>query len=68
MLLLWFYILAYIFVIGLCLNKKKTDKGIEQTNTIIRDEIRKRVQEEKKKKQEKVVLIAKVANGKLPPL
>lgn len=50
MLLLWFYILAYIFVIGLCLNKKKTDKGIEQTNTIILDEIRKRVQEEKKKK------------------
>ena len=50
MLLLWFYILAYIFVIGLCLNKKKTDKCIEQTNTIILDEIRKRVQEEKKKK------------------
>lgn len=50
MLLLWFYILAYVFVIGLCLNKNKTDKGIEQTNTIILDEIRKRVQEEKKKK------------------
>lgn len=50
MLLLWFYILAYIFVIGLCLNKNKTEKGIEQTNTIILDEIRKRVQEEKNKK------------------
>ena len=50
MLLLWFYILAYIFVIGLCLNKNKTEEGIEQTNTIILDEIRKRVQEEKKKK------------------
>lgn len=49
MLLLWFYILAYIFVIGLCLNKNKTEKGIEQTNTIILDEIRKRVQEEKNK-------------------
>lgn len=50
MLLLWFYILAYVFVIGLCLNKNKTEKSIEQTNTIILDEIRKRVQEEKKKK------------------
>ena len=49
MLLLWFYILAYIFVIGLCLNKNKTEKGIEQTNRIILDEIRKRVQEEKNK-------------------
>lgn len=49
MLLLWFYILAYIFVIGLCLNKNKTEIGIEQTNRIILDEIRKRVQEEKNK-------------------
>ena len=47
-LLLWFYVLAYVFVIGLQLNKKAIDKGIEKTNTIKLDEIRKKVQEVKK--------------------
>lgn len=47
-LLLWFYVLAYVFVIGLHLNKKAIDKGIEKTNTIKLDEIRKKVQEVKK--------------------
>lgn len=42
-LLLWFYVLAYIFVIGLYLNKRTTDIGIEKTNTIKLDEIRKKV-------------------------
>jgi membrane protein len=46
-LLLWFYVLAYIFVIGLSLNKKNVDVGIEKTNTIRLDEIRKKVNEAK---------------------
>lgn len=48
-LLLWFYVLAFIFVIGLQVNKKTIDAGIEKTNTIKLDEIRKRVQEINKK-------------------
>lgn len=49
-LLLWFYILAYVFVIGLYLNRHKTDTEIEKTNTHKLEEIRKKVQEEKHKK------------------
>ena len=41
-LLLWFYVLAFIFVVGLQLNKKTVDAGIEKTNTIKLDEIRKK--------------------------
>ena len=48
-LLLWFYVLAFIIVIGLQVNKKTIDAGIEKTNTIKLDEIRKRVQEINKK-------------------
>ncbi len=48
-LLLWFYVLAFIFVIGLQLNKKTIDTEIEKTNTIKLDEIRKRVHEINKK-------------------
>lgn len=48
--LFWFYILAYIFVIGLYLNKRSSDAGIEKTNTIKLEEIRRRVNEEKRKK------------------
>ena len=48
-LLFWFYILAYIFVIGLFLNKKTTDQGIEFENTMKLDEIRKKVQKSKRK-------------------
>ena len=49
-LLLWFYILAYVFVIGLYLNRHKTDTEIEKTNTYKLEEIRKKVQKEKHKK------------------
>ena len=49
-LLFWFYILAYIFVIGLYLNKRNSDEGIEKTNIIKLEEIRKKVREEKNKK------------------
>lgn len=51
-LLFWFYILAYIFVIGLYLNRIKTEAGIEKTNKIKLDEIRKRVLEERLKEKE----------------
>ena len=47
MLLFWFYILAYIFVIGLYLNKVSTDNGIEKTNSMKLDEIRKKIKENK---------------------
>lgn len=48
-LLFWFYILAYIFVIGLYLNRMRAEEGIEKTNRIKLDEIRKRIEEDKKK-------------------
>lgn len=49
-LLFYFYILAYIFVIGLCLNKRNSDKNIEKTNTIKLEEIRKKMRESEKRK------------------
>ena len=51
-LLFWFYILAYIFVAGLYLNRKKTEAGIDKTNRIKLDEIRKRIEEDKLKEEE----------------
>ena len=53
-LLFWFYILAYIFVIGLYLNRIKTEAGIEKTNKIKLDEIRKRVLEEREKEKKEL--------------
>ena len=50
-LLFWFYILAYIFVIGLYLNRKKAEAGIDKTNRIKLDEIRKRIEEDKLKEE-----------------
>ena len=47
-LLFWFYVLAYIFVVGLCVNKNKAEAGIEKTNRIKLDEIRKKIKESKK--------------------
>lgn len=49
-LLFWFYVLAYVFVLGLFMNKRNNEIGIEKTNSIKLDEIRKRVEQEKKKK------------------
>lgn len=46
-LLFYFYILAYMFVIGLFINRDNASKGIEKTNTIKLEEIRKRVKENK---------------------
>ncbi len=46
-LLFWFYIMAYIFVIGLCLNKEISDKNIEKTNSIKLEEIREKVKKNK---------------------
>ena len=44
-LLFWFYILAFVFVIGLYLNKNSAVSGIEKTNTIKLEEIRKKVRD-----------------------
>lgn len=46
-LLFWFYIMAYIFVIGLCMNKDISDKNIEKTNSLKLEEIRKKVKKNK---------------------
>ena len=43
--------LAYIFVIGLYLNRKKAEAGIERTNRIKLDEIRKKIEEDKNKEE-----------------
>ena len=48
-LLFWLYILAYIFVIGLFLNRRNTDIERGRTNRIALDEIRKKVLEQQKK-------------------
>lgn len=48
MLLLWFYALAYIFVLGLSMNRLSYDEGLEKTNSIKLDEIRKKVSKNKK--------------------
>ena len=50
-LLLWFYLLAFIFVIGLYLNRIRTEAGIEKTNKIKLDEIRQRILEYQKKEK-----------------
>ncbi len=47
-LLLWFYALAYIFVLGLSMNRLSYDEGLEKTNSIKLDEIRKKVNKNKK--------------------
>ena len=49
MLLFWFYILGYIFVIGLFLNKTRTDAGIELENTMRLEEIRNKIRNKNKK-------------------
>ena len=46
-LLFYFYILAYVFVIGLFINRDNASKGIEKTNTIKLEEIRQKVKENK---------------------
>lgn len=47
-LLFWLYILAYIFVIGLFLNRRNTDIEKSKTNKIALEEIRKKVKENQK--------------------
>lgn len=47
-LLFWLYILSYIFVIGLCLNRNYSEHEKEKTNKIALDEIRKKVIENQK--------------------
>ena len=50
-LLFWLYILAYIFVIGLFLNRRSTDIAKDTTNKIALNEIRKKVLENQKNKE-----------------
>ena len=50
-LLIWFYGLAYVFVIGLYLNKHNTEANIEKTNDIKLEEIRKKVKDTKESKK-----------------
>lgn len=47
MLLFWFYILGYIFVIGLYLNKRRSDAGKELENTMKLEEIRNKIKNKK---------------------
>ena len=47
-LLFWLYILAYIFVIGLFLNRKNTEVAKKRTNKRALEEIRKKVIESQK--------------------
>ena len=47
-LLFWLYLLAYIFVIGLFLNRRNTEVWKQKTNKIALDEIRRKVLENQK--------------------
>lgn len=41
-LMLWFYLMAYIFVVGLAINYRKVEVQIEKTNSIKLDEIKRK--------------------------
>lgn len=47
-LMLWFYLMAYIFVVGLAINYRKVEIHIEKTNSIKLDEIKKKEEELRK--------------------
>ena len=47
-LLFWFYIMAFVFVVGICINKESVEKGIEKTNNLKLEEIRKKIKEDKR--------------------
>ena len=46
-LMIWFYILAFIFVVGLCLNYSNVEEQIEKTNTIKLKELEEKVKASK---------------------
>ena len=48
MLMLWFYLLAYVFVIGIIINRDTMEKEVEKTNTIKLEELRDRVKNKDK--------------------
>jgi len=48
-LMFWFYLLAYVFVIGIIINKDTMEKEVEKTNTIKLEEIRDKVKSKDKK-------------------
>lgn len=47
-LMLWFYLMAYVFVLGLAFNHINVEERIEKTNTMKLDEIKKKVKAAKK--------------------
>ncbi len=47
-LMLWFYLMAYVFVVGLAFNHINVEERIEKTNTMKLDEIQKKVKATKK--------------------
>lgn len=49
MIMIWFYFLAFIFVIGLSMNYQNTEKQIERTNAIKLKEIEEKVKASKRK-------------------
>lgn len=48
-LLFWIYLLAYVFVIGIVINRDVREASIDKTNTIKLEEIRKKVKSQDKK-------------------
>lgn len=44
-LMFWFYLLAYVFVIGMIINKENRENSIEKTNTIKLEELREKVKD-----------------------
>lgn len=49
-LMLWFYLMAYVFIIGLVLNYRNIEEQTEKTNTIKLNEIKEKIEESKKTK------------------
>ncbi len=48
-LMLWFYFMAYVFIVGLVLNYRNIEEQTERTNTIKLNEIKEKIEESKNK-------------------
>ena len=47
-LLIWLYVISFVFVVGICINKEYVDIGIEKTNNHKFEEIRNRIKQDKR--------------------
>ena len=47
-LLIWLYVISFVFVVGICINKEYVDIGIEKTNNYKFEEIRNRIKQDKR--------------------